>query len=36
MSVRKGPAMMQFTRTVGPNALAKPSVRVLRPALAAS
>jgi hypothetical protein len=36
MSVRNGPAMMQFTRTVGPKALAKPSVRAFRPALAAS
>ncbi len=36
MSVRNGPAMMQLTRTVGPNALAKPSVNVFSPALAAS
>ena len=36
MSVRKGPAMIVLTRTVGPKALAKPSVSVFSPALAAS
>ena len=36
MSVRKGPGMMQFTRTVGPNARAKPSVIAFTAALAAA
>src|SRR4051794_9057946 len=34
MSVRNGPGMMQFTRTLGPNARAMPTVMALRPALA--
>src|SRR3954469_4728014 len=36
MSVRNGPAMMQFTRTFGPSAFAKPSVSALSPAFAAA
>src|SRR5215470_2453992 len=36
MSVRNGPAWMQFTRTLGPKACAKAMVRAFRPALAAA
>ena len=36
MSVRNGPGMMQFTRTVGPNARAKPSVIAFTAAFAAA
>ena len=36
MSVRNGPHWIAFTRTVGPNARAKPSVRAFNPALAAA
>src|SRR5258708_15243591 len=36
MSVRKGPAMMQLTRTLGPKACANASVSALRPAFAAA
>ena len=36
MSVRNGPAMMQFTRTFGPNACANASVSAFRPAFAAA
>jgi len=36
MSVRNGPAINVFTRTAGPNALARPSVSALRPAFAAA
>lgn len=36
MSVRKGPAMMQLTRTAGPKAWAKATVMALSPALAAA
>src|SRR5207245_5953664 len=35
MSVRNGPAIIQFTRTLGPYACAKAMVKALRPALAA-
>lgn len=36
MSVRKGPATMQFARTLGPKELARDMVRLLRPAFAAA
>ena len=36
MSVRNGPGINVFTRTVGPNASASPSVNALSPALAAA
>ena len=36
MSVRNGPAMMQFTRTFGPNARAKAIVIAFSPAFAAA
>ena len=36
MSVRNGPTMIPFDRTVGPNVTAKPTVSVFRPALAAA
>src|SRR5215203_879873 len=35
ISVRKGPGIKVFTRTVGPYASARPSVNALSPALAA-
>ncbi len=35
-SVRNGPGINVFTRTVGPNAFARPSVRVFSPAFDAA